>query len=486
MLLVVIGVLIALSYDAAEAPVPLAEPGWRALATLLAVVCLGLLAELFARLTIARIERFPGRRAAALAAYQRFRWTYTFTLLVVFTGIVHGLHWPAVVRQSWGLEHWVLVDDALVLSPFLAGLVLGWLARFRAEESAAGSRQTWFAWRAHRAQLDFLLRQQAGVVLVPTALWLALFDLVGLVRQDALRQQLEVTASVVGVVVTLFGAPLLLRLLWRARPLPAGRLRQRLEELSGRLRFRASDILIWNTGGTVINAAVAGLVPWLRYVMLSDGLIEHLDEDEIEAVFGHEVGHIRHRHLIYYVAFLQGSILFLLVALNTVGGWLDGLLSARAAGPVVAVVHDLALPLVCVAIYFGVFFGFLSRRFERQADLFGCRAVSCGRPDCPPHEALATPAPRRAAVCPVAIGTFVAALEKIARLNGWTREKRSWRHASVAKRVEFLERLRVQPELERRLETRVIALKLLVILVLVLGGWWAWRHPGVLGAQLFG
>ena len=30
-------------------------------------------------------------------------------------------------------------------------------------------------------------------------------------------------------------------------------------------------------------------------------------------------------------------------------------------------------------------FGHLSRRFERQADVFGCRAVSCGQADCPPH-----------------------------------------------------------------------------------------------------
>src|ERR1700737_3124554 len=30
-----------------------------------------------------------------------------------------------------------------------------------------------------------------------------------------------------------------------------------------------------------------------------------------------------------------------------------------------------------------VVFGFLSRRCERQADIFGCRAVSCAHGDCP-------------------------------------------------------------------------------------------------------
>jgi STE24 endopeptidase len=283
---------------------------------------------------------------------------------------------------------------------------------------------------------------------------------------------------------------------------------------------------VWKTDGAVVNAAVAGIVPWLRYVMLSDGLVQHLTEEEIEAVFGHEVGHIRHHHLWFYVAFLLGSSLFLLVALTTTSRVLADLLGEPTMHDAMSLAHGLAAPLAGMALYFGVFFGFLSRRFERQADVFGCRAVSCGRLDCsgdhaldagasgaghdgvgpglltapspqpPPPEARggsSTPQASREgaasgalALCPVGIRTFVSALEKVSALNGSTRDTRSWRHFSIAKRVEFLERLTVQPDLEPRFQRVVLALKMLVLAALLASGWWAWGHGQELAREFIG
>ena len=42
--------------------------------------------------------------------------------------------------------------------------------------------------------------------------------------------------------------------------------------------------------------------------LLSDALIEYLDEHEVAAVFGHEVGHIAHRHLAYFGFFFVASL----------------------------------------------------------------------------------------------------------------------------------------------------------------------------------
>ena len=36
-------------------------------------------------------------------------------------------------------------------------------------------------------------------------------------------------------------------------------------------------------------------------------------------------------------------------------------------------------------LYFWFVFGYLSRRFERQADVYGSKVVSCDMADCPPH-----------------------------------------------------------------------------------------------------
>ena len=58
----------------------------------------------------------------------------------------------------------------------------------------------------------------------------------------------------------------------------------------------------------MVNACVTGILPRFRYVLLSDALIESLTPLEIAAVFGHEIGHIAHRHLLYFGFFFMGSL----------------------------------------------------------------------------------------------------------------------------------------------------------------------------------
>src|SRR5438477_3263267 len=109
----------------------------------------------------------------------------------------------------------------------------------------------------------------------------------------------------------LAGWPWLLRVLLNLKPLAEGPLRRRLTETARRLSLRCSDILVWNTHDTMATALLAGPLPTLRYVVLTDRLIRHMEPEEIEAVFGHEVGHVKHRHMTYYLLFLVLSLLTL-------------------------------------------------------------------------------------------------------------------------------------------------------------------------------
>src|SRR5262249_39057613 len=122
-------------------------------------------------------------------------------------------------------------------------------------------------------------------------------------------------SQVVNAVTTLVAAatvficmPWIIRLVLGLRPMPPGSLRTRLLGAAQRLKFRCSNILLWNTRGGVANAMVVGIMTWLRYVVLTDRLISEMTPSEAEAVFGHEVGHIKHRHMIYYLAFLLISL----------------------------------------------------------------------------------------------------------------------------------------------------------------------------------
>jgi len=443
-----------------------------------------LLAALAARITLGRLRKSLDDREKALCRFQWFRWANTVVLLAAYIGVVHGLDWPGVVRVTWRLEHWVLVDDLLVLLPFLASVTLACLAYSRVDDflrhrsDAAGSPT--LPPMTRWGHVDFLFRYHLGFVLAPLLVLVALQDSVNLVLAgNRLRNVAEAASSVVGLGVILVFAPALLRVLWRAEPLPDGSLRTRLETLSRRLGFRASDILVWRTNEAVINAAVAGILPRPRYVLLSDGLLKHLTDDEIEAVFGHEIGHIRHHHLWFYVGFMVGTSLFLLVSMTLVSQLILSIMGQSAAHVVRSLAEGLVLPLAGMTIYFGVFFGFLSRRFERQADIFGCRAVSCGLATCPTEHV--PPAASSSGVpipCAAGIQTFVRALEKIAQLNGIAREMRSWRHFSIAKRVEFLEQLSTRPHLERRFQVIVLLLKSLVVIGLVASAWWVWTTAG--------
>ena len=58
----------------------------------------------------------------------------------------------------------------------------------------------------------------------------------------------------------------------------------------------------------MINACVTGILPGFRYVLLTDALIESLTPEEATAVFGHEIGHLAHRHLLYFAFFFLGSL----------------------------------------------------------------------------------------------------------------------------------------------------------------------------------
>jgi STE24 endopeptidase len=153
-----------------------------------------------------------------------------------------------------------------------------------------------------------------------------------------------------------------------------------------------------------------------------------MDDEEIEAVFGHEAGHVHHWHLPFFG-------LFALASMYVTGGVLELLVRGRV------IADSGILQLVGLAVLLGLWlfgFGWLSRRFERQADLFGVRSVT---PDirnclsgCPIHGERQT-----SGVCVTAANLFGRTLSKIAGLNGIPRSAPSWRHGSIESRCQLIE-----------------------------------------------
>jgi STE24 endopeptidase len=396
--------------------------------------------------------------------------------LAVFAWIIHGLDWPRVVERGWGFRQAILIDELLVLAPFLLGQLVGWWGLYAAETAIRRARYGPGRVVGLARHMILKARQSWGLVLPAATVYALARDLLRNTWPGAVQGP---SAQLAGMVLmglfVLVMAPLFVRLTWPTRPLPAGALRDRLEQLAQRFRFRCTDILVWDTGGTLVNAGVTGALPWYRYVLLSDALIDGLEDREIEAVFGHEVGHIAHKHLSFFGFFFVGSMGVMGLAERGIG-LLLGLgpsLPVWPWGADQATLADLArggILLLGFALYFLLVFGFLSRRFERQADVFGCRTVSCNRAECPPHADLngcPTTLPPATALCPVGIRIFANALANVASMNGMEHSARSWRHGSIHGRIRFLEGLEGRPDAVRSFQKRVGLLRLFVALALL-------------------
>ena len=49
-----------------------------------------------------------------------------------------------------------------------------------------------------------------------------------------------------------------------------------------------------------------GILPGLRYILLTPALIETMSREELEAVIAHEIGHVKKYHLLLYICLIAG------------------------------------------------------------------------------------------------------------------------------------------------------------------------------------
>lgn len=373
--------------------------------------------------------------------------------ILVFAGFAADLfltRWPQTIEAIRPIPPWSAIADLIIISPFLITVVAVWQAQFPIDHALRKYVSGLRAWEGgHRTgvwsfgeYLSFNVRYQMLTVAVPMTVILLTYRLCQHHRRqlaDALLFPWVPDALLVLVAAAVFIlAPVLLKSIWATSPLPTGPLRQRLEEACRRTGLRCRDILVWDSHGMVINAAVMGIFARFRYVLLSDGLLEGLKEEEIEAVFGHEAGHVRHHHMQYF-------LLFALVSILLVSGVMEIIVRLSWGPRALFTLSETAIQgigLGLIALFWGVVFGWLSRRFERQADVCGVRCVSptdvpCGDA-CGVHPVDGREPARGHPLCVAGAKVFVTALDQVAILNGIPQEERSWRHSSIASRMRFL------------------------------------------------
>ena len=175
------------------------------------------------------------------------------------------------------------------------------------------------------------------------------------------------------MVITSFFSLFFQKLFYKFTPLPEGELRDRLMGLFAAHGYTAKEIYVMNASKrtTRANAFCTGLGKGKK-IALFDNLVEGYTEDEITAVFAHELGHAKHRDTLKLVGlqaiiYAAMSLLITFMLTSETVSLALGFVTYNAAGAFIALSAVVLGPVMTILM---APINILSRRFERAADTF--------------------------------------------------------------------------------------------------------------------
>ncbi len=412
-------------------------------------------------------------------AYAGFNRLTTALPLIAAALFALDLWAGALVRVREQVGNLVLIDECAVWLPTLGMLLAGHAARYPVERRL---RESQLIRRADRglplhpvpgpaAWILGRARQDLGLLLVPLLMLMGWGEAVlQLTESGRIGPALGLWLGPVGTVVVLVFAPVAIRHALDTTPLSAGVLRDNLLTQCGQHRVRVRELLVWRTHGSTLNAAVTGLIPQTRYILLTDALIEELPPAQLHAVMEHELNHARHRHLPTLLMVAAA----LLTALTAAG---EGLVQHLA--PLLRGGRSLWLDGVVAAASLGLgaaAFGWASRRLERQADTPRVPGFSPEPETETESETVSAPAaPHPPIYTATDIYPMLAALGQVAAHAHLNPRRFSWRHGSIHWRQTYLRGLVGTPVAAATIHHVVRRIQIAAVLLLTAGVaalWW--------------
>jgi STE24 endopeptidase len=462
------------------------EPGWVVAGVAGATVLPAGIAALVCRRALRLLDRNPADPSIAQFWLGRGMSLVQAALAGLHVAVLCCTDWLGLCRRAPLVGDWPVVPGTLAAVPVVLSILLVWIATYPADRAVREIALETYLFRGRPVRpiwplgryLVFNLRHQVLFILVPMLLILAARDLITLYEQplreiSGQRVLPDLLLGFSAVIVAVI-APLILRRVWVTQPLPEGPLRDRLLYLCRKLRMRCRDILVWHSGGMIVNAAVMGVLAPFRYLLITDAMLEQMDDRRIEAVFGHEAGHVKRHHILFFLlfAFISGCLVMMLGQRSQDMGRLG---------------YQIGVAVVALALTlkWGLLFGWISRRFERQADIYGVRALAASGLPCQVPCALHSPGAdhnpgdrQRAGdpLCQTAAHVFGDTLNEVAVLNGIPPNARSWRHGSISSRSRTVIRLAGDPKATARFEQSVYRAKAAILVIALISGLWvAWE-----------
>ena len=390
----------------------------------------------------------PFSQGRLSTAFQRVVARLSILSIVLFAISLYLLNLKYWLLKIPGFAAFSILPGLAAILVFFGFLSTVWYFGYEVYRTFFTSPLTRWDYIASQVKLNF-------PILFPWALITLCYDILSLLTWQSMRRLYEseigqfLFFSLFFLLLVIF-LPVLIKYFWGCNPLPNTEKKERIEDFFQAQGFRYRGILRWPLlEGRMMTAGVMGLVPRFRYILITDSLLQILSVEELKAVMAHEMGHIRYKHLLFYILFVLGymaisfglfDISFSLMALQP---WLFGLLSSQKEIHVSLFYLVLSVPIILsVILYFRYIMGFFMRNFERQADLYSVKLVGEATPT-------------------------IMSLEKIATASGMSRHQPSWHHFSIAERVEYLWRSARDPKVIKR-HSRRLAISLIVFLALMI------------------
>lgn len=224
--------------------------------------------------------------------------------------------------------------------------------------------------------------------------------------------------------LTFIFVPALMVICWRCRSLKRLDLKELLDNTCRSLHFRHAGFKIWSVMSDSFTAGIIGIVPAFRYILFTQPLLNQFKPEEINAILIHEIGHNRHRHLLLYPFILFGMLVtgtFLLIGLEYFLTLTVGPMTSETSY-FTLIMGIFILYALLMGLYFRFVFGFFSRLFERQADLYIFEST----------------------LSPIFL---IDALDRLGIVTGNTHSHPSWHHFSLQERIDFLTQAMKDPAL---------------------------------------
>jgi len=364
------------------------------------------------------------KRGGIIKAESRFSSLLTrhaILAIFIFAINVYGLSLPSFIAAWMPFTVLPTLQAVLFVALFVSYLAILWAFAHK-------SYQIVYHSRVSRQAYVFSNISFAMPVLLPWFVLSTASDLIWILPFDTLQKFFTTPIGEVLffllflLAVALFG-PLLIQKFWQCRPLEAGSHRARIEHLCHSVNLGFRNILHWPIfEGRIITAGVMGLVKQFRFILVTRALLDLLEPDEIDAVIAHEIGHVKHRHLLYYLFFFIGYMVISFSLLDLVVYaliYFDPVLRFfNRIGFSAVGATSLVFGLVIIAVflfYFRFVFGFFMRNFERQADAYVFTMF--GRSE-----------------------SLIRTFEKIAMGGRQSPDKPNWHHFSISQRIDFLKK----------------------------------------------